>query len=874
LQATLRTIAGKQTPAWLFLALVSVLPALAQSVRWDPPSGQLGFNQVSGLSLTFENCEPDNNNLPLPPVDGLTFGRPSTSTQTEMVNFKVTRRFSYVYPVRPTKRALITIPAFDVPTDKGMIRVAAATYTVGDATVGHTGVALDDIASAKITIPKNTVWAGEVFPVTYTLSVVRRYFHSPASRVEWQPAPFVVEEWSQPEVAETVIRGDRRYVVGQATRAYTKQPGNFTLKPASQLINMQVGTTGFGLFSSPAVEQRVLSTEPLDVTVQPLPAGPADFTGAVGQFALVSKVVPTAPAVGEPVTWTLELSGTGNWPDLAGLPQREVSSDFQVVQPKSKRTMKDSSLFEGVLSEDVVLVPTKAGRYPLGPIRFTYFDPGSGSYKTITTEPVTVNVGPGAAAPAAPAAPVGPVQFSLNLPATGTPPAAPPAPAALPPVPPEDLPRDPLAGPGRSLAPFTPMPLLALCLLSAVLGPLCTWLWLAAARSRASDPRRRRREARTALTRVLAELRRAPPDAVNALLKLWQDHAAALWEIPHAAPGAPLVHGRVTVFSQDAAPVWAALWIEVDRALHGRNGVLPPDWLARAESALQLVKVPGWSPASLFALRNLFPTAERLDAEELKAAARAGLCLAVLVGFAAFPSAAGGAENAGNAYPRGDFAAAEAAWRASVARTPADWIVRHNLGLALAQQDRWAEATAHWTSGFLLHPRHDSTRWELALGLQRSGLAPPELVELSRGEGRYGLARAASPAEWQLLLVIASLLIAGALAALLLRGYGQIGGWARPAALVTILAALLLAAAATFSLRTYGPLADPAAIIIWKPSLLRSIPTEADTTQKTSPLSPGSIAAADKTFLNWTRLHFAGGQTGWVRNEDLVRLYR
>ena len=29
-------------------------------------------------------------------------------------------------------------------------------------------------------------------------------------------------------------------------------------------------------------------------------------------------------AVGEPVTWTLELSGTGNWPEIAGLPSRDA----------------------------------------------------------------------------------------------------------------------------------------------------------------------------------------------------------------------------------------------------------------------------------------------------------------------------------------------------------------------------------------------------------------------------------------------------------------------------------------------------------------------------------------------------------------------
>lgn len=831
----------------LIFALLLTATGFAQSVRWDPPGGQLGFNQVSDLSLTFTDCEPDLDKLKLPGVDGLVFGQPSQSSSMSIVNFSSTKTFALVFPIRPTKRAPVQIPAFDVATDKGVLHVASARFSVGDATVGSSGLALDDISAARITLGKDTLWAGEVVPVTYTLSVVKRYFHSLASAVDWQPAPLVIEEWTKPEPSETMQKGERRLVATQTTRAYAKQPGVYTLKPANQLANLVVGSSGFGFFTTPTVEQRALSTEPVELTVRPLPPAPAGFTGVVGQFSLVSKVVPTAPAVGEPVTWTLELTGTGNWPDISGLPQREVSNDFQVVQPKSKRKMKDNSLFEGTLAEDVVLVPTRPGTYTLGAIRFTYFDTASGSFKAITTEPVTLRVGP-AAAPAATPAANGPVQFSL-----GPQPAVPVAPTAVPPTPPENLPRDPLAETDRGHVPLTTQPLIVRCVTATTLLPLLLWLGLAGARSRTLDPQRRRRAARAELVRLLAQLRHDAPDR-PALLRRWQDQAAALWEIPHAAPGAPLVHASVTPRSPGSASDWAALWHEADRALHGRETDLPQDWVDRAESALRAVKVPGWSPFSLLAPRHLFPFLAVLALAFLPLTARA---------------------EAADAYRQGDYPAAEAGWRQQAANRAGDWTLRHNLGLALAQQDRWPEATAQWAGAFLLNPRADATRWDLALGLQRSGLAPAELVEFSRGEGRQALARAASPAEWQFVLVGASLLIALAFVVLLLRGYGLIGGWARPAAMVTILLAILLAAAATFSLRTYGQLAEPGVVMVWRATTLRSIPTEADAAQKSSPLSAGSIAVADRTFLDrWTHLVFAGGQTGWVRNEDVARLYQ
>ncbi|WP_438479644.1 BatD family protein [Oleiharenicola lentus] len=831
----------------LFLVLFLSEKLLAQTVRWNPPGGQLGFNQVSELTLAFEDCEPDGDPR-LPQITGLSVGRPSQSSQTSIVNFKMTRSFSLIFPVRPGTRAAITIPSFEVQTDKGAIRVPAANFTVGDTPVGSSGLAIDDIAAASLATPKQTFWAGEVFPVNYSLNVLRRYYHSLASQVTWAPAPFVAEDWNKPEPNEVLIKGERRVVSDQTTRAYSKQPGTFTLKPASQMVNLMVGQSGFGFFAQASVEQRQLDTKPIDITIKPLPAAPADFSGAVGNFAFVSKVVPTTAAVGEPVTWTLELTGTGNWPDITGLPQREASNDFQVVQPKSRRTMKDGALFEGSLTEDVVLMPTRAGTYQLAAVRFTYFDTKSGTYKTITSAPVTVTITAQAAQPATSSN--APIQFSLP-PATNTA-SAPELPTPVAPVAPENLPREPIADSSRGFVPMAMRPLVIACVLAATLVPLILWLVLAALRSKQRDPQRHRREALAKLRTALTELNGSAPAKPEAL-RNWQHHAASVWAIPHAAPGTTLLKKRIAAQHGDAEK-WTTLWSESERALHGRTTALPGDWVARAETAAREVNVPAWAPFSLFAPRNLFP-----------------FLFALAIALTPFT---GHADTGTDAYKKGDFATASTDWAKTLPSSPRDWTARHNLGLALAQQDRWNEAAAHWTSAFLLNSRSETTRWDLSLGLQRSGMAPPTLVELSHGEGLFSIVRLATPGEWQLILVAAALLLAATVAVMLLKGFKRVGAWTLPASLIGCLVAVVLASAATFSLHAYGDLANPQAVFVWKASTLRSIPTEADTTQKTSPLSPGSIAVAEKTFLGWTKLNFAGGQSGWARTEDLVRLYR
>jgi len=75
-----------------FLAFLAVtLTGRAQSVRWEPGSGTLALNQLSELSLVFDQCEPKNDTVTLPSVPGLTFTQPPTRSQqtsVNVVNFK------------------------------------------------------------------------------------------------------------------------------------------------------------------------------------------------------------------------------------------------------------------------------------------------------------------------------------------------------------------------------------------------------------------------------------------------------------------------------------------------------------------------------------------------------------------------------------------------------------------------------------------------------------------------------------------------------------------------------------------------------------------------------------------------------------------
>ena len=810
------------------LLLFSLLLATihAQSVQWMTSDS----GDPSELQLVFQDCAPEGDPS-LPSLSNATLTFAGRSEQTSIINFSMSRSVVLSYRLRARSAGSVQIPAFTVKTNEGTIRVPAFT-------TGAVRQAAEVNIHARLITGSSTVWAGEVFPLSYTLDVARRTFNQLGSPVEWDSAPLIIEDWSKPEPAEFTANGEARLNIAYKTRGFAKAPGSLTLNAAHQLVNVATGTVGFGLFQQQRVEQLSVTSNQPALNVRPLPLPtPAKFSGAVGQFQLTSKVVPATAAVGEPVTWTLELSGTGNWPDVAGLPAREVSRDFQVIQPQAKRTPAEGKLFDVTLAEDVVLVPTKPGTYTLAPVEFTYFDPKAGAYRTLTTPRSTVTI----TVPNAP-------KFNITPPAEETTLATATARTPEPPAPPElpaAIPHDPIAGSQVVPVPFQRLRHLGLAALLPFVALGIFWLILATRRAQQNDPGRARRAARTRLAATLARFPAAPAAERPALLLAWQHDAAALWGVAHAAPAA-------TAF---ADPAWNQLWLEADRALYSSEPGLPKDWPDRASAALAAKKTPGFAVWRILLPRNLMPFLV------------VALALALTPGlFAADPMAD---------YRKGDFATAEKSWRESVAKTPADWIARHNLALALAQQDQWPLAAAHATAAFVQHPGDKANRLNLALVYENAGYTPAALAPFLTPGPRHLIARLASPAVWECILIGATGLMALALGWLLFAAYAWQPRWSRFLALTGLGLGLLLSAVALTGRATYGLAASPRAALVWRDTTLHSIPTEAETNQKTSALPAGSLGVmADRTFLGWVQLTFDNGQTGWVRKQELVPLWK
>ncbi|MGH7787144.1 MAG: hypothetical protein ACRERC_09790, partial [Candidatus Binatia bacterium] len=368
------------------------------------------------------------------------------------------------------------------------------------------------------------------------------------------------------------------------------------------------------------------------------------------------------------------------------------------------------------------------------------------------------------------------------------------------------------------------------------------WLALAVRRARQRDPRRARRLA-LKLLRSLVEQAHSAATAearVTALLA-WQQAAAIALGIDLAAPTAGQLR---SVGGED----WVEVWAGSERGLYGRGHALPSGWAAHALALCTRRRRLRLNPPRAVRTQQLFPKA-----------ATAALLLACLAGRAG----ADGLEQ----YGAGDFAGARAEFLAAAQAQPSDWIARYNLGLAEAQQGHDGRALGQTLAAFAHAPSSPAVGWNAqAFAARLPGLDGRVAAVLASD-----FVAALPPAGWQALLVLGALLLCGGAAGGLQRRYTdrRAGVWA----VALIGAGVLCTVAATIALQRYGTLADPNAALVAQTTVLRSVPTDAEAPAQQRPLAAGALVIAQRDFLGWVQIALPSGESGWLRDADLVPLY-
>jgi hypothetical protein len=97
----------------------------------------------------------------------------------------------------------------------------------------------------------------------------------------------------------------------------------------------------------------------------------------------------------EAIELTVRISGRSNL-KLLEAPQMSFPTDFEVYDPKvtDKITVNGGGM-SGQREFQYLVIPRFEGQYELEPISFSYFDTKAGSYKTLTSDALTIDVAEG-----------------------------------------------------------------------------------------------------------------------------------------------------------------------------------------------------------------------------------------------------------------------------------------------------------------------------------------------------------------------------------------------------------------------------------------------------------------------------------------------
>lgn len=394
---------GSRKIAAVFLLLLFSVGDLLAQVNFTAGANRTTIGKNEQFTVEFK-INSRGNNFEAPSFENFrVLGGPNTSQSTYMDNQGMRMNISYSYVLMPMETgvfqigpARITVDGKVYSTEPIKITVQQTSPRAGDPNDPYSIAAKS--AFLRILTSNRSIYQGEPFVASYKL-----YFKTDIGRPEMLDEPDFtgffkedinlnrIETQTDTYEGEMYTTGIIRQMVLIPQKSGSIRPGLVEVRIPTQVPSNR--RDFFGRRISQTVNQTATENFP-GITVKPLPENgkPSDFSGAVGDFSMDVSVSRKELTANESVTLKIKISGRGNI-KLVDAPEPEIPSAFEVYDPKSTENISiNASGMSGSKTYEYLLIPRYGGTYKIPEIQFSYFDPGSGSYKTLKSESYEITV--------------------------------------------------------------------------------------------------------------------------------------------------------------------------------------------------------------------------------------------------------------------------------------------------------------------------------------------------------------------------------------------------------------------------------------------------------------------------------------------------
>lgn len=392
---------------YILLLLISFQGLLAQ-VQFEAKVSRnsLGLNERLRVDFIMNV---DGDNFVQPNFEGFrVIAGPSQQISQSWINGRSTFEKIYSYFLLPLQKGNLVIKQAVIEFNGQLYKTAPIRVTVTNPVQQQADpndpnapqISADNNIYLVADISKTNPYINEPITVVYKL-----YFSYNIGITNWRELdkPKYNDFWSQNidikqlVAEEGMFKGQRyRFVTLRKTVLYPQKSGRLKIEPLALDIDVELPTNRRDMFGRVMITEgnKRVSAGTKTITVKPLPeAGkPVGFTGAVGNFDF--KVIPTKTNLknGESLDLVVSVSGKGNL-KLFDLPKPVAPNALEMYDAVHKEQVNTGlSGMTGKIVDSYTIVPQYKGKYPIKPMQFSYFDLGSGTYKTITSEEILINV--------------------------------------------------------------------------------------------------------------------------------------------------------------------------------------------------------------------------------------------------------------------------------------------------------------------------------------------------------------------------------------------------------------------------------------------------------------------------------------------------